>query len=80
MAISGILTLATTLVLSFFLFTYVYWRFVWFFRNPPRHPPKGENILCPADGTVVYVKHVRSFEPIIAIKKKETHRHPRYRS
>jgi len=57
---------------SFFLplFAYFFWRYVWFFRNPDRQPPKGEQIISPADGTVVYVKHVSPMEPVISIKKK----------
>jgi hypothetical protein len=37
---------------------YFFWRYVWFFRNPPRWPPPGENIVSPADGTVVYVNRL----------------------
>lgn len=48
---------------------YLYWRHVWFFRNPPRTSPPGEGILSPADGTVVYVKEVQAFEPVVVIKK-----------
>lgn len=48
---------------------YVFWRKVWFFRNPPRIHPPGESILCPADGTVVYVQVVPPHEPVISIKQ-----------
>jgi len=48
---------------------YCYWRYVWFFRNPPRNPPVGESILSPADGTVVYVQIVPPNEPVISIKQ-----------
>ena len=38
---------------------FLYWRYIWFFRNPPRSiPTEGSGILSPADGTVVYVKEV----------------------
>lgn len=47
---------------------YLYWRHVWFFRNPPRNPPVGEGILSPADGTVVYVNVVEPTDPVITIK------------
>jgi phosphatidylserine decarboxylase len=48
---------------------FLYWRYVWFFRNPPRTPPKGDGILSPADGTVVYVKEVEPHEDVITIKR-----------
>jgi len=46
-----------------------FWRYVWFFRNPPRNIPAGQNIVSPADGTVVYVKVVQPNEPVISIKR-----------
>jgi phosphatidylserine decarboxylase len=48
---------------------FLFWRYVWFFRNPPRIIPAGQNIVSPADGTVVYVKQVQPREKVIAIKK-----------
>lgn len=48
---------------------FLYWRYFWFFRNPRRTPPPGDGILCPADGTVVYVKTVEPHEEVISIKK-----------
>lgn len=49
---------------------YLHWRYVWFFRNPPRNvPPGNAGILSPADGTVVYVKHVSPGEEVITIKQ-----------
>jgi len=60
-SISG-LTLA--LIIGF-----LFWRYVWFFRNPTRHPPIGEGILSPADGTVVYVKHFQPDEEVLSIKR-----------
>jgi phosphatidylserine decarboxylase len=48
---------------------YLYWRYVWFFRNPPRLSPPGDSILSPADGTVVYVKQVQPHEAVLNIKK-----------
>jgi phosphatidylserine decarboxylase len=47
----------------------LFWRYVWFFRNPVRTPPLAEGILSPADGTVVYVKTVQPFEEVAVIKK-----------
>ncbi len=48
---------------------YLYWRYVWFFRNPPRTPPAEEGILSPADGTVVYVRKVAPGEDVVVIKQ-----------
>lgn len=48
---------------------FLYWRYVWFFRNPPRIPPPGENILSPADGTVVYVRLVKPHQEVVTIKQ-----------
>ena len=51
---------------------YIFWRYWWFFRNPQRHIPSGENIVSPADGKVVYVKRVQPMTPVISIKKEKT--------
>lgn len=48
---------------------WLYWRFVWFFRNPARTAPPGEGVLSPADGTVVYVKEVAAGEGVVSIKR-----------
>jgi len=49
---------------------YLFWRHIWFFRNPQRKiPPEGSGILSPADGTVVYVKKVYPDEKVITIKQ-----------
>lgn len=48
---------------------YLYWRYFWFFRNPERHAPQGENIVSPADGTVVYVSIVNPGEDVVSIKQ-----------
>jgi phosphatidylserine decarboxylase len=47
---------------------YLYWRYIWFFRNP-RRTPLGPGIVSPADGRIVYVHDVPPGEKIIAIKK-----------
>lgn len=49
--------------------SFLFWRHVWFFRSPLRIPPEGDNILSPADGTVVYVKTVEPHEEVIVVKK-----------
>jgi len=49
---------------------YLFWRYIWFFRNPHRTiPPTGSGILSPADGTVVYVKQMKPHESVINIKR-----------
>ncbi len=48
---------------------YLYWRHVWFFRNPVRAVPRGEGVVSAADGTVVYVKKVEPGQPVINIKR-----------
>jgi phosphatidylserine decarboxylase len=56
-------------VLTVTLAGYLYWRYIWFFRNPPRVAPPGDNFVSPADGTVVYVSMVKPQEEVITIKK-----------
>jgi phosphatidylserine decarboxylase len=46
-----------------------YWRWAWFFRDPPRTPPAEQGILSPADGTVVYVRRVAPDEDVVVIKQ-----------
>ena len=49
---------------------YLFWRYVWFFRNPQRTiPPDGSGILSPADGTVVYVRRMKPLESVVNIKR-----------
>lgn len=60
----SILTIALLVVLAF-----LYWRFVWFFRNPPRSVPPGDNLVSPADGTVVYAQKVKSGREVFSIKR-----------
>lgn len=49
--------------------SYGYWRYVWFFRNPPRIAPAENGLLSPADGTVVYVSKVEPGEDVVVIKQ-----------
>ncbi len=56
------------LLLSFGAF--LFWRYIWFFRNPSRSIPPGQNIVSPADGTVVYVKQVQPQEKVICHQKR----------
>lgn len=49
---------------------FLYWRYIWFFRNPPRTvPPEDSGILSPADGTVVYAREVAPYEEVLTIKR-----------
>lgn len=48
---------------------YFFWRHYWFFRDPPRTPPAAPGLVSPADGTVVYVRHVRPGEDVVVIKE-----------
>lgn len=49
--------------------SFLFWRYVWFFRNPDRAVPSSEGIVSPADGTVVYVKEVNPGEEVMVIKQ-----------
>ena len=49
----------------------IYWRYSFFFRDPERIITEGDNIVSPADGTVVYVKKVENGTLPISIKKKK---------
>lgn len=48
---------------------WAFWRFYWFWRNPKRDVVRGDHVICPADGTVVYVKRVEPHEPVISCKQ-----------
>jgi phosphatidylserine decarboxylase len=48
---------------------YVFWRRVWFFRNPERTVSEGEKVVSPADGTVVYVERRSPHEQVISVKQ-----------
>ena len=48
---------------------FLYWRYHWFWRNPPRTVPVGDHLVSPADGTVVYVKRAEPREPIVVCKR-----------
>jgi phosphatidylserine decarboxylase len=67
MAATWLIWLTAILVAA--LAAYGFWRYIWFFRNPSRKPPAGDNLVSPADGTVVYVKEVEPREPVISIKQ-----------
>ena len=60
---------AAALLLGLAAGAWLFWREVWFFRNPPRTPPPQAGFVSPADGTVVYVQRVRPGEPVVLIKE-----------
>lgn len=49
--------------------TWLFWRHVWFFRDPPRKAPADPGFVSPADGTVVYARRVEAGEPVVVIKE-----------
>jgi phosphatidylserine decarboxylase len=49
--------------------SFLFWRYLWFFRNPAREIPSAECVVSPADGTVVYVKEIGANEDVIVIKQ-----------
>lgn len=57
------------IIASLLIILFLYWRFFQFFRDPERKIPAGNNIVSPADGTVVYVKLVKKGQVPISIKK-----------
>lgn len=63
------LILIIALISAVLLAAFLFWRYVWFFRNPPRSVPAGMNVVSPADGTVVYVKDLRAGDEVIVIKQ-----------
>lgn len=48
---------------------WVYWRYVWFFRNPVRITPEAPGLVSAADGTVVYVKRFAGYDDVIHVKQ-----------
>lgn len=48
---------------------YLFWRYVWFWRNPRRAPPPVDGLLAAADGTVVYVKKLTESDPVVSLKR-----------
>ncbi len=48
---------------------WLYWRHVWFWRNPARYVPEADGIVSAADGVVVYVKRLTPAEDVMHIKQ-----------
>lgn len=64
-AVGGALGLAGCVAVA----AYLFWRQVWFWRNPPRRPPPGDGLLAPADGTIVYVTKLTETDPVVNLKQ-----------
>lgn len=50
---------------------FILYRTWFFFRNPKRKIPEGNNIVSPADGLVLYIKELKNGEMPISIKNNE---------
>jgi phosphatidylserine decarboxylase len=48
---------------------WAFWRYYWFYRDPPRFPPEAPGLVSAADGTVVYVKRVPPHAEVVVIKE-----------
>jgi phosphatidylserine decarboxylase len=48
---------------------YLFWRGVWFYRNPRRAAPAGAGVVSAADGTVVYVRKIAAATDVIHVKR-----------
>ena len=69
MAAPGALTLLLGAGAALAAGGWLFWRYVWFFRNPARLTPPGEGIVSAADGTVVYVNEVAPGAAVVSIKQ-----------
>lgn len=68
-----ILGFIITWILIFFIITILFfiYRFYFFFRDPVRIVPDGNNIVSPADGVVLYIREIKNFEVPLSIKKRK---------
>ena len=62
------LTPIILIIVALFVF-WLYWRYIWFFRDPERQIPPGKTVVSPADGVVVYVKKVKHNHIPVSQKK-----------
>jgi len=63
------MTVMAILILSLAGGLFLFWRYVWFFRNPLRVSPAHGALVSPADGTVVYVKTAEPHETVFSVKQ-----------
>jgi phosphatidylserine decarboxylase len=69
MGATSLIVIAASVCGAVLVCGFLFWRYVWFFRNPDRDIPSAECIVSPADGTVVYVKEIAANEEVITIKQ-----------
>ncbi len=50
------------------LIVWAWWRFVYFHRNPKRVCPAGNDLVCPADGRIIYSEAVDFGEPLSVLR------------
>lgn len=48
--------------------TFYYWRLRYFYRDPERIAPPGNNIIAPADGKIIYIRKVLAGSVPVTIK------------
>jgi phosphatidylserine decarboxylase len=62
---------ALLVILILFILLFIFWRFVFFFRNPGRTCSAEDNaIVSPADGYVLYIRYIQDpDEGVFSIKK-----------
>jgi len=65
----GITALIVAGAVAIAVAAYLYWRHVWFWRNPPRIVPAVQGLVSAADGVVVYVKQFHAAEDVIHVKQ-----------
>lgn len=58
------------IILLVFLLIFFFWRIFWFYRDPERIIPQGENIVSPADGYIVYINVISQAEIFEKVFKK----------
>ncbi len=68
MSASGAVLLAAAIAAALYA-AYLFWRHVWFTRTSSRNPPDAPGVVSPADGTVVYVRHVAPGEDVVVVKR-----------
>ena len=58
------------IILFVIICAFIFWRFLFFFRNPDRKINSNDNhIISPADGFVIYIQRVEPRSEILSVKK-----------
>jgi len=50
-------------------FSFLFWRFYYFFRDPKRKAPEGRVIVSPADGYILYIRKIEAGTMPFPVKK-----------